>query len=76
MSAEIIAEPVEPSNIEELVWYTKTERCDQCQAQSYFMVTFKSGDIFLCNHHFHKNEAVIFETALDVVDESELLLIR
>jgi hypothetical protein len=61
---------------EELIWYTVLETCDVCPSQSYFMVVLESGNLFFCNHHFKKNEAVIFEGALDIVDESELLLRR
>lgn len=57
----------------ELEWYTPDERCDACLAQSYFMVVFDSGNLFFCNHHYNENEALIFEKALDIVDESELL---
>lgn len=58
---------------EELEWLTQKERCDQCNAQSYYRVTFESGNLFFCHHHYKRHEAVIFETALDVVDESQLL---
>lgn len=58
---------------EELEWYTPTERCDQCNAQSYYMAVFDSGNLFFCYHHFNEHSDKIFESALDVVDESELL---
>jgi hypothetical protein len=58
---------------EELEWYTIGERCDQCNAQSYYMVVFESGKLFFCYHHFNQHSEAIFETAIDVVDESELL---
>lgn len=55
-------------------FYTKLELCDQCSvAQAFYRVEFESGFLFLCRHHFMQNEAKIFATALDVVDESELL---
>lgn len=71
--------PTHPANIPELTtpleleWYTPTERCDLCESQSYYMVVLERGNLFFCIHHFKKNEAVIFDTAIDVVDESELL---
>jgi hypothetical protein len=65
--------PTPSGETSELEWYTPNERCDSCVSQSYFMVVFSSGNLFFCKHHFDKNEAFIFETALDVVDESELL---
>ena len=70
--------PTDPANLPELTspleleWYTPQEFCDACPSQSYFMVVFDTGNLFFCNHHFTKNEAVIFEKALDIVDESEL----
>jgi|AntAceMinimDraft_5_1070358.scaffolds.fasta_scaffold262380_2 hypothetical protein len=54
-------------------WYTLNERCDACNSQSYFMVSFDYGNLFFCKHHFDRHEDTIFELALDVVDESELL---
>ena len=71
--------PTDPANLPELTspleleWYTPDERCDVCESQSYYMVAFDSGNLFFCIHHFKKNEALIFEKANDVVDESELL---
>jgi hypothetical protein len=57
----------------EVEWYTLAHRCDACVSQSYFLVVFETGNLYFCNHHFKKNEAVIFEKAIDIVDESELL---
>lgn len=74
VTTETVAEALQQD--EELIWYTALEQCDLCSSQSYFMVVMESGNLFFCNHHFKKNEAVIFEKALDVVDESELLLRR
>lgn len=54
-------------------WYTPAELCDSCFSQSYYMVVFDTGNLFFCRHHFNKNEALIFEKAFDIVDESELL---
>lgn len=71
--------PTDPANIPELSspldleWYTPNERCDSCSSQSYFMVVLDTGNLFFCKHHFKKNEAVIFELAHDIIDESELL---
>jgi rRNA maturation protein Nop10 len=58
---------------EEPEWYTTQERCDQCGAQSYYMVIFSFGNLFLCYHHYKKHEERLFEVAEDIVDESELL---
>lgn len=69
---EVVASLPE-SGSEELEWYTPKETCDACGSQSYYMVVFDAGNLFFCSHHFKKNEAVIFEKAFDIVDESELL---
>jgi ribosomal protein S14 len=64
---------IEP-NPEALEWYTKKERCDQCGvAQAFYRVEFSSGFLFLCRHHFMKHENRIYDEAIDIVDESELL---
>lgn len=56
----------------EIQWYTPKVQCDSCVSQSYYMVVFDTGNLYFCNHHYTKNEALIFEMALDIVDESEL----
>ena len=76
--SELSVAEVEPTELEEqqveLESYTRLERCDQCSiAQAFYRVEFESGFLFLCRHHFMQNEAKIFETAIDVVDESDLL---
>jgi hypothetical protein len=69
-----VDEPIEPTEQVEIESYTRLERCDQCfVAQSFYRVEFESGFLFLCRHHFMENETKIFETAIDVVDESDLL---
>ena len=66
--------PEEQPTSEELESYTRLERCDQCVvAQAFYRVEFTSGFLFLCRHHYMKYETKMFETALDVVDESDLL---
>jgi ribosomal protein S14 len=38
---------------QELEYFTKTERCDQCYvAQAFYRVEFEAGFLFLCRHHF------------------------
>jgi hypothetical protein len=68
-------EPTEPEEEQvEIESFTRLELCDQCGvAQSFYRVEFESGFLFLCRHHYMKHEAKIFEIALDVVDESDLL---
>jgi hypothetical protein len=66
--------PEEQSTSAEIESYTRLERCDQCVvAQAFYRVEFTSGFLFLCRHHYMRHEAKIFETAVDVVDESDLL---
>ena len=68
------AEPEKLNNPEDIESYTRLELCDQCAvAQAFYRVEFESGFLFLCRHHFMQNEAKIFEIAIDVVDESDLL---
>jgi len=76
--SEVSVVEVEPTNPEEqkveIESFTRLELCDQCGvAQSFYRVEFESGYLFLCRHHYMKHEAKIFELALDVVDESDLL---
>lgn len=67
------AQPESTTNVEPES-YTRTERCDQCfVAQAFYRVEFATGFLFLCRHHYMKHETKMFETALDVVDESDLL---
>jgi hypothetical protein len=68
------AEPEKLDNPKDMESYTRLELCDQCAvAQAFYRVEFESGFLFLCRHHFMQNETKIFETAIDVVDESDLL---
>jgi hypothetical protein len=72
-TTELEIQTEEPS-FEEIESYTRLERCDQCSvAQAFYRVEFSSGFLFLCRHHYMKYETKIFETAIDVVDESDLL---
>ena len=72
-TAEPEIQTEEPSSAE-IESYTRLERCDQCSvAQAFYRVEFSSGFLFLCRHHYMKHEAKMFEIALDVVDESDLL---
>lgn len=62
-----------PEKTIEKEWVTAKERCDACPSQSYYMVVFETGELFFCRHHYLQNEASFYETAVDVIDESELL---
>lgn len=47
--------------------------CDQCGHQAFFHATFEFGDLLFCRHHYYRNEAFIYDNALDLVDESEFI---
>ena len=52
---------------------TKMDRCDvkDCPAQAWVLVQFITGSLYFCSHHFNENEAGLFDTAVDILDESE-----
>lgn len=71
--SEETPEVVKPPK-EELEWLTTKERCDQCGAQSYYLVLFGEGrELYFCYHHYRMHEEKLFEVAEDIIDESELL---
>lgn len=50
------------------------DRCDRCIAKAAYMVSFASGDLYFCGHHFRDNEDVFLNTALNVYDEDDEIL--
>lgn len=52
------------------------DRCDLCSAQAYVEVTFESGPLLFCGHHFTKAEEKIKLTALNIRDERHRLSAR
>jgi hypothetical protein len=46
-----------------------TDRCDNCGAQAFVGIVFKTGDLLLCGHHFAKSEDKIRSLALNIFDE-------
>jgi hypothetical protein len=48
---------------------TLADRCDVCGAQAFVSVTFASGPLLFCGHHFAVNEPAIVASALTVTDE-------
>lgn len=54
-------------------WATRRQVCDVCRFQAYYMVVLESGNLFFCGHHYRRNEVALYEVALEVVDESELM---
>jgi hypothetical protein len=71
---KVETEKIESPKEEELEWLTSRENCDACGFQAYYLVSFESGSLFFCRHHYLKNEDSFFDSAQDIVDESELLL--
>ena len=72
-----LSREVEKPPKKELEWLTTKERCDQCGAQSYYLVLFGEGqELYFCHNHYKKNEEKLFEVAEDIIDESELLTRR
>lgn len=47
------------------------DRCDACIQKAAYMVTFITGDLYFCNHHFHKGENTFLKIALNIYDESD-----
>jgi hypothetical protein len=35
---------------------TTSESCDSCSARAQYEVTFSSGILYFCGHHFKQNE--------------------
>jgi len=58
------------------IWETQFEVCDICQHHAYFVVTFSTGKLFFCNHHFYKNKDALLEVSEDILDESAMLKAR
>ena len=55
---------------------TAEDRCDACNAQAYVYVAFESGDLLFCLHHWKTHGKVASDTATEILDESDRLLIR
>ena len=55
---------------------TAKDRCDACNAQAYVYVAFESGDLLFCLHHWNTHGEAAGDTALEIYDETERLLIR
>jgi hypothetical protein len=50
------------------------DRCDRCIAKAAYMVVFTSGDLYFCGHHFRENEQHFVDTALNIYDEDDEIL--
>ena len=53
---------------------TSNDRCDACGAQAYYAVELKTGELLFCRHHFAKNEDTLISIAIDIYDESDVLM--
>lgn len=51
------------------------DRCDRCVAKALYMVVFNNGDLYFCGHHFQEHEDIFVNTALDIYDETDTVLI-
>lgn len=51
------------------------DRCDRCIAKAVYMVVFNNGDLYFCRHHFQEHEDTFVNTALDIYDETDTVLI-
>ena len=49
---------------------TAHDRCDRCSSQAFFLVSFATGALLFCRHHYLKYEDVLVDTAQIVIDES------
>lgn len=49
--------------------------CDRCVARAAYMVVFNNGDLYFCRHHFHEHEDIFVNTALDIYDDTDTVLI-
>ena len=52
------------------------DRCDRCIAKAFYMVVFNRGDLYFCAHHFREHEDSFIETALDIYDETDEVLLE
>ena len=75
-AVQIQEEEDEPYDGIEKLWETQFEYCDICGHQAYFVVTLSTGKLFFCYHHFNKNKEALVESAEDILDESNMLLVR
>jgi len=65
---DLLDETVEPE-----FYLTALDRCDNCQAQAYYLVGFLVGELLFCRHHFLKDELILRETSFKIIDESSRL---
>jgi hypothetical protein len=52
---------------------TALDRCDRCGAQAKVRVVLTTGDLAFCSHHAKAFEPTLRPTAVEWVDESDLI---
>lgn len=53
---------------------TSADRCDECSAQAYYLVTLQNnGELLFCNHHYAKNREALARVSARIHDESAQL---
>ena len=52
---------------------TAADRCDRCGAQARVRVQLASGELLFCAHHARAYEDKLRDTAVEWVDETELV---
>lgn len=55
---------------------TVHDRCDQCGSQAYVLVTFTSGSLLFCAHHWTKVRDKAEPLSILLQDETHKLLLR
>ena len=65
---DLLDETVEPE-----FYLTALDRCDSCNAQAYYLVSFLVGELLFCRHHWLENELTLREKSFKVIDESARL---
>jgi hypothetical protein len=76
VEATIPPESEQEPDLLNAIWETQFEYCDVCGYQSYYIVTLSTGKLYFCAHHFKQNKKVLYEIAEDIIDESNMLLVR
>ncbi|MCW2599729.1 MAG: hypothetical protein JWM02_1558 [Frankiales bacterium] len=52
---------------------TNADRCDRCGAQARVRVVLTTGDLLFCAHHAKAYEDKLRDTAVEWVDETDLV---
>jgi hypothetical protein len=71
---EVMLETNEVETSEKII--TPKDYCDRCIAKAAYMVVFLSGDLYFCGHHFRENEKHFVNTALNIYDENDEILME